>query len=188
LRSNDKQDRPERDWLAALTAGDKAAWDTFVDRYAGVIHGTARRILGSTGMSADEIGDVVQDVFVRLCRDQFRLLRTFDPDRAGLATWVGVIARSVALDARRRLRKATVPLDELVVEPAVDPHQPRERLIVPPDLLTPRQRLVLAMICERDMDVADVAKVLGVGAQTVRSTRHKAIVRLRGHFTDENTD
>jgi len=188
LRSNDKQDRPERDWLAALTAGDKAAWNTFVDRSAGVIHGTARRILGSTGMSADEIGDVVQDVFVRLCRDQFRLLRTFDPDRAGLATWVGVIARSVALDARRRLRKATVPLDELVVEPAVDPHQPRERLIVPPDLLTPRQRLVLAMIYERDMDVADVAKVLGVGAQTVRSTRHKAIVRLRGHFTDENSD
>lgn len=188
MRSNDKHDRPERDWLAALTEGDKAAWDAFVDRYAGVIHGTIRRILGPAGVSADEVGDAVQDVFVRLCRDRFRLLRIYDPDRAGLTTWVGVIARSVALDARRRLRKTAVPLQELAVEPAVDPSQPRERLIIPADLLTPRQRLVLAMIYEKDLDVADVAAVLGVDAQTVRSTRHKAMVRLRAHFAEEKSE
>jgi DNA-directed RNA polymerase specialized sigma24 family protein len=32
------------------------------------------------------------------------------------------------------------------------------------------------------MDVAEVAKALGVDAQTVRSMHHKAMVKLRAYF------
>ncbi|MDG1899778.1 MAG: sigma factor-like helix-turn-helix DNA-binding protein, partial [Phycisphaerales bacterium] len=51
--------------------------------------------------------------------------------------------------------------------------------IAPVHLLTERQRLVLAMLLEDDMTVPDVAQILKINEQTVRSTKHKAIERLR---------
>jgi DNA-directed RNA polymerase specialized sigma24 family protein len=36
------------------------------------------------------------------------------------------------------------------------------------------------------MDVAEIAVALGVDPQTVRSTHHKAMLKLRGHFAVED--
>ena len=44
--------------------------------------------------------DAAQDVFVRLCAGDFRLLKTYDPARASLATWLAVVARSAAVGSR----------------------------------------------------------------------------------------
>jgi RNA polymerase sigma factor (sigma-70 family) len=57
-----------------------------------------------------------------------------------------------------------------------------EPLKLPKDLLSPRQQLVLTMLYERDMDVAEIARTLDVDPQTVRSTHHKAMLKLRAHF------
>ena len=176
---------PRRDWpygaLDPLFAGDALAWDQFVQWSAPILHGAARRAL--RGLGRADVEDAVQDVFVRLCRDDFRLLRTYDPARGSLGTWLGVVAASTAIDLRRK-RRATQPLDEAPEAVlAVDPPQ-HERLRVPPDLLTERQTLVLQLTVDKDMDVAEVAALLGVAAQTVRSTRHKAIERLRAYFRD----
>ena len=37
----------------------------------------------------------------------------------------------------------------------------------------------------RERDVAEVAQLLKIDAQTVRSTHHKALLRLREHFGGE---
>jgi len=166
--------------LAALIAGSKPAWDAFVGRYAGLILATVRRVVG-TGADVD---DLVQDVFVRLCKDDYRLLRQYDPARAGLSTWLTVVTRSVAHDGIRRKRMTTQTLDDtpehlLAVEPA---H--REPVKIPDGLLSPRQSLILTLLYEQEMDVAEVAKALGVDAQTVRSTHHKAMIKLRAHFKE----
>lgn len=172
-----------KDWpygsLAPLIDGDGMAWHRFVEWSAPVVHGAARRALAGLGRA--DVEDAVQDVYLRLCRDDYRLLRTYDPERGSLRTWLGVVAASTAIDLRRRLRPVQ-PLDEVPEALlAVDPPA-HERLRIPPDLLTERQALVLRLTVERDMDVAEVAALLGVAAQTVRSTRHKAIERLRAHF------
>ena len=118
---------------------------------------------------------------MRLCRDDFRLLREYDPARAHLSPWLGVIAYRAAIDWLRR-RRTGIALDD-VPEAALSVQQPsHERLIIPPDLLTERQALVVKLLYDRDMEVADVAKLLRVDAQTVRSTHHKALLRLREHF------
>ncbi len=174
-----------RDWpydtLDPLYAGDRLAWDQFVQWSAPILHGAARRALHNLGRA--DVEDAVQDVFVRLCRDDFRLLRTFDPERGSLGTWLGVVAGSTAIDFRRR-RRATLPLDDLPEAVlAVDPPEDT-RLKIPPDLLTERQALILQLTVDKDMDVAEVAALLGIAAQTVRSTRHKAIERLRAYFRD----
>jgi RNA polymerase sigma-70 factor (ECF subfamily) len=167
--------------LAALIAGHKGAWDGFVRRYAGLILSAVRSLV----REGTEAEDVLQEVFVRLCKDDFRLLKTYDPGRAGLSTWLTIVARSTARDVQRRHRPPQSALEDVPERllAVVDAHA--EPLKLPKDLFSPRQHLVLTLLYERDMDVAEVAKVLDVDPQTVRSTHHKAMLKLRAHFGPE---
>ena len=169
----------------ALLAGGKREWDRFVAAAAPVIHAVARRVVAAHGVAVEEAVDVAQDVFVRLCADDHRLLRSYDPARASMGTWLAIVARSCAVDHLRRRRQQHAPLGD-VPESAVsieDRHV--ERLNIPPGLLTERQALVLKLLYDREMDVAEAAALLKVDAQTVRSTHHKAMLRLREHFRVE---
>src|SRR5712692_5260305 len=94
--------------LAALIRGEKGAWDAFVRRYAALIMAAVRGVAPEGG----EAEDLAQEVFVRLCRDEFRLLKTYDPARAGLTTWLTIVARSTARDAQRRRRIPSEPIDD----------------------------------------------------------------------------
>jgi len=177
--------------LAKCLQGQKWAWDAFVQRYAGVIMAAVQRILSSRGLAADlpTAQDISQDVFVRLIKDDFRLLRTYDPNRASLSTWLTVIARSSAIDFLRRRQLPTVPLDQAapIASPAQAPEPSSAAERLPAGLLSPRQKLILHLLFDRQMDTPAIAKLLGVSAQTVRSTRHKAIERLRKHFAAPNS-
>ncbi|HEY5208354.1 MAG TPA: sigma-70 family RNA polymerase sigma factor [Stellaceae bacterium] len=169
--------------LAALCLGNKGAWDGFVRRYAGLIVSAVRGVAREHG----DIEDLVQEVFLRLCKDGFRLMRTYDPARAGLSTWLTIVARSTARDALRRRQLPSTPID--AVPEALLSVMPKftEKLKYPDDLLSPRQKLVLSMIYDKDLEVGDVAQALGVDPQTVRSTHHKAMLKLRTHFAQEET-
>jgi RNA polymerase sigma factor (sigma-70 family) len=162
-----------------LLRGEKAAWDAFVRRYGGLVVAAVRGV----AMAQGEVEDLTQEVFVRLCKDDFRLLRSYDPLRASLSTWITIVARSTARDGLRRRRAETVPLD-LVPEAqlAIPPVEPMQKLKLPEALLSPRQREILAMLYDREMDVAEIARALGIDPQTVRSAHHKAMVKLRAHF------
>ncbi len=168
--------------IEALLRGDGAAWETFVRRYARLIVAAVRGFVQAPA----EVEDLTQDVFVRLCKDDFRLLRSFDPSRAALSTWLTIVARSTVRDALRRRRAEAVPI-ETVPEGrlAIDPAEPVQKLKLPEALLSPRQREILAMLYDREMDVAEVAEALGIDPQTVRSAHHKAIVKLRAYFKTE---
>ena len=163
----------------ALLSGDRRAWGAFVRRYAGLIVAAVRTIAAS----ATDVEDFTQEVFARLCKDDFRLLRSYDPARAGVSTWLTIVARSTARDALRRRRFDSTPIDAVPeAQLAVDPVEPVQRLKVPEALLSPRQREILTMLYDREMDVAEVAQVLGIDPQTVRSAHHKAMLKLRAHF------
>ena len=168
--------------LDALARGEKGAWEAFVRRYAGLIVAAVRGMAREPG----EIEDLTQDVFLRLCKDGIRLLKSYDPARAGISTWLTIVARSTARDAMRRHRPDGVPIDAVPESRlAVDPVEPARKLKLPEALLSPRQREILAMLYDREMDVAEVAEALGIDPQTVRSAHHKAIVKLRAHFKAE---
>ena len=179
------------DLIEQCTRGDKGAWDAFVDQYGALIYAAVVRAIGRGGhVSNERIEDITQDVFVRLVDRDYRLLRTYDPSRAALTTWLTIVARSTAIDAVRRKGLPTVPLDDQA-EPASTAHAsdpPNEAStptsMVPAGLLSPRQKLVLQMLFDREMEVADVAELLGIDPQTVRTTKHKAIEKLRSHFAN----
>lgn len=167
--------------LQALGRGEKSAWDAFVRRYAGLVVAAVRGVAQEGG----DVEDLVQEVFLRLCKDDFRLLKTYDPSRAGISTWLTIVARSTARDALRRRRLAQTPIDAVPEALLATDATPPEKLKLPDGLLSPRQKLVLSMLYDRDMEVAEIATALGVDPQTVRSTHHKAMLKLRSHFSTE---
>lgn len=178
--------------LARCIEGDKWAWDAFVQRYASVIMAAVGRVLSGRGLAGDpqRVEDVCQEVFVRLIKNDYRLLRSYDPDRASIITWLTIIARSSAIDSLRKRKLRTVALEEaapvaLVEQGGDEGGSATEH--VPAGLLSARQKLVLGLLFEREMATDDIAKLLGISAQTVRSTRHKAIQKLRKHFADPNS-
>ena len=165
--------------LDALARGDKGAWEAFVRRYAGLVAAAVRGV----AREAAEVEDLAQEVFLRLCKDDFRLLRSYDPARAGLSTWITIVARSTARDAMRRYRPVLTPIDAVPEgRLAVDAVEPIQKLKLPDALLSPRQREILTMLYDREMEVAEIAAALGIDPQTVRSAHHKAMVKLRAHF------
>lgn len=171
------------DPLGELLAGDKRSWDQFVRRYAALIVAAVRGVASVTG----DVEDLTQEVFVRLCKDGFRLLRTYDANRASLSTWLTIVARSTARDALRRRRPDSVPIDAVPeMHLKVDPIEPQPKLKLPEALLSPRQREILGMLYDKEMDVAEIAAALGIDPQTVRSAHHKAMLKLRAHFKSDS--
>jgi len=172
--------------LRSLAAGHKRTWDAFVMAASPLVSAVVRRTLSTYRLSEDDVMDASQDVFVRLCANDFRLLKTYDPARAGLSTWLAVVSRSAAVDYARRRRQATAPIDDVPESVLAVEDRHVEKLKIPDGLLTERQTLILKFLYDEERDVAEIAQILKIDAQTVRSTHHKALLRLREHFKEES--
>ena len=175
-------DRPE-DWRKLL-GGEKAAWDRFVQGHAGVIFGAVRGQLVPAGRN-DDVEDVVQEVFLKLCRNDFKLLRNYDPARAKVTTWLTVIATTTAIDHLRKQRSGQRSIEEVPEAALSVESEPVMAPKIPDGLLSARQSAVMTLLYDKEMEVAEAAALLGVDPQTVRSMHHKALTKLRGHFQKE---
>jgi len=165
--------------LRACLAGRKDAWDGFVRASAPVIYAAVQRACKSRGtIQQTDIDDRVQEVYIRLLREESRLLRTFDAQRASLATWLSIIARTVVHEHFQKKRMPTSGLDADDLDPAMMANESRDSHSggwAPPvslDILTPQQRQVIEMLFEQDMSVEQAAARLGVDPQTIRSAKH----------------
>ncbi len=173
--------------LKACLDGRPDAWAAFVDESSAIIHAAVGRALRAHGRANPELAeDIAQDVYVRLVKDDFRLLRNYDAEKAALTTWLTIVARSVTIDALRRRKLPTVPMTDKMPEPAALPAQtdqpePATRQL-PDGVLTGRQTLILGLLYDRQLSVEEAAAALDVSAQTIRSTKHKALERLRKHY------
>jgi RNA polymerase sigma-70 factor (ECF subfamily) len=168
-----------------LTARDQAAWASFVDRYLPVVVSAVRRTLPHA--HTNDVEDVIQDVFLRLCQHDYRLLRSYSAEQASITTWLTVVARGVAIDAHRKSarRPRTEPFTP-THEPAVHSRS-TDRISLPAGLLSPRETAILTLLFDHDLDVEEVAEKLAIHPQTVRSTKHNALTKLRKHQRQEDS-
>jgi RNA polymerase sigma factor (sigma-70 family) len=74
-------------------AGESAALADIYDRYADLVYGLARRILGDDALAED----VTQEVFVFVWAHPQR----FDPSRGTLRSWLGLLAHRRSVDRVR---------------------------------------------------------------------------------------
>ncbi len=167
-----------------LVAGSKGLWDSFVRDHARLIYAAVQRKLVPAGRSQD-LEDVAQEVFIRLIKNDFKLLKSFDESRAKLSTWLTIVATSAAIDHLRRNARPTTDIDALPEALLSEPGKEYVWINIPDGLLSARQALVLELLYQKDMEVAEAADFLSVDPQTVRSMHHKALTRLREHFKRE---
>ncbi len=172
--------------IQACVKGNKQAWNHFVQRTSSIIYAAVHRAIGGKAANRNDVDDRVQDVFVRLIRNDCRLLKTFDSNRASLSTWLTLVSRSVVYEQFQKKNLNSIGLD------GVEAHalpRARDQVIESESLaditsvdlgcLTDRQRLVVRMLFEEGMSVEEAAQRMDVDPQTIRSTKHKALTRLR---------
>lgn len=133
--------------------------------------------------------DLAQEAFVKA----FRSLATFDPTRR-LSSWIFRIAHNTALDALRKARPRTVPLDAPEGGVATDPAAPLEAdpvvrramataIQAALGRLRPEYRAVFTLRYEEGLAFDEIGRVLGVAEATARSHAHRGRKELLLHLT-----
>jgi RNA polymerase sigma-70 factor (ECF subfamily) len=142
-----------------------------------------RALLGDPGAAED----AVQETFLRA----WRACGSFDPAAGpSLATWLGTIARNVAVDAlrARSVRPRLAADGEETPERAttsgaapnaVDAALQRMVLLDALSEATPQHRGVVLLAVVRDRPYADVAATLDIPVGTVKSRVHHALRGMR---------
>lgn len=169
--------------VARARAGDPTAFDALVRRFRPRIYAVALHLTGS----ASDADDIVQEAFVQA----YRHVSKFE-GRSQFFTWLYRITVNGALNAqRRRVRRASVPLDDARVEAAlaVDaPNDPRlaislretySTLLSALDGLSPALKSAVVLTALSGLSYEEAAVVLGTSAGAVAVRIHEARKQLR---------
>ena len=163
--------------VAQALGGSEAAFEQIVRRHQRAVLTLLVRLTGDAGLAED----LAQETFVKA----FRSLGAFDTARR-LSSWLLRIAHNTGIDALRRQRLKTVPLETAAPDnQPLDPEAPAqpdplERAALAGALasaiqgLTPTQRAALSLRYEEGLSFADVGQVLGMPEATARSHVHRA--------------
>lgn len=174
--------------VAVGTGADRAAFKELFQRYAGRI----KAFLIKGGARGDQAEEIAQDVMVTIWRKS----ASFDPSKAGAATWIFTIARNRRIDVIRRERR-----------PEPDPEDPLYKPDAPD---TPQQalargdrdktvRAALAQLSEEQREIirlsffaglahGEIAQQLDIPLGTVKSRTRLAFNRLRAALGDDFSD
>ncbi len=167
--------------IARAQRGDARARRDLVERYQRPVFALLSRMLHSRNLPPD-VEDLAQETFLRV----FRALPGFHRDGpAKLSTWILTIASNLAIDAIRRRRLPTQPLD------TQDPAGPgrsdaeAERLRLAEvlrraiDDLSPEHRAAFLLREYHDFEYAEIATALAIDLGTVKSRLSRARAALR---------
>jgi RNA polymerase sigma-70 factor, ECF subfamily len=175
----DEEDRSaaeEAALVAQIAAGDAGGpVAELYRRYGRRLYRFGVQVLGNNGLAEE----MVQDCFVRLWRSAGR----YDPERASVGTFLFVIARSAALDLRKRpSSRELLPLEEVYTPPQFDNvEQVLDSLIMREglDTLSVAHRQVLRMAYDQDLTQSQIAERLGLPLGTVKTRMFHAMRALR---------
>lgn len=159
--------------MTALAQTGSDGWADVLGAHRGDLVRTARSRLGSGGADAE---DVVHDVVVRVLRGR--------REAAEMATPGAYLRRAVGNECVSRWRRTS---REVIVADLPDRPRPAadeavlDKMVLGQAVLTltPRQRRVIALTVLDDRPDSEVAEQLGVSEITVRTTRSRALARLR---------
>lgn len=177
-------DRPDRDLMLAVRAGDLAALDTLFARHHLRLYGFLARLTGDRAMAED----LVQEVFLRVLRARAR----YHGDGSFMA-WLFRIARNLAA-GHRASRRDTLSLEDagdagaVELDPigAMDTAEDLARLERALVALAPQHREVLLLRGVEDLSHREVGEVLGCTEGAARVRVHRALTALRHTWIAQN--
>jgi RNA polymerase sigma-70 factor, ECF subfamily len=176
----------ERDEIAAIAAGDSAAFERLVDREAPRLLRFAQGLLGGL----DEAEDVVQDTLIRLWENAGR----WTPD-ARIGTWLYRVCYNRAIDRLRRRRNF---VEDSVLEAVPDQTDAADVAIVRSETtlsvreaierLPARQRTAVLLFHIQGHTQRDAAEVMSVSEAAFESMLSRARRQLRRWLSESDDD
>ncbi len=150
--------------VAAITQGDKGAFDLFLTRHLPPINAYAYRLTGSRA----DADDVSQDVFLKV----WQKAATYRKGKVKVTTWLHTIAHNAVVDLLRR-RRPQVPVEESTLT-ASDPPPDSERLHKLLGALPLNQRTAVALCLLGEHSTREAAHILGMTPRAVESLISRA--------------
>jgi RNA polymerase sigma-70 factor (ECF subfamily) len=181
----DLLDSPEDLLTAVARRRDRDAFARLFDLFAPRLKGYLMRLGASDGTAED----VVQDVMLTV----WRRAHTYDPAKAGAATWLFTVARNRRIDLIRRERRPALDADDPTWTPVADPpaddaldaRRLEARLRAALSALPADQARALRLSFRGDLSHGAIAAALGVPLGTVKSRIRLAMRRLRARLEAE---
>jgi RNA polymerase sigma-70 factor (ECF subfamily) len=172
--------------LAAARDGDTAALETLLVRYQPHLYRFGLRMCGNVA----DAGDVAQESLISMARS----VRDFRGD-SSVSSWLYTIARRFCIKKRRRSKFAPTREESLdapgtdVAQHLADPRPNPEQTATNRELATalthaidglePSQREVLVLRDVEGLSALEVARILGLSVDAVKSRLHRARVAIR---------
>ncbi|MBT9317634.1 sigma-70 family RNA polymerase sigma factor [Leptothoe spongobia] len=172
-------DTSDIELIHSLRAGHQEALAVLYDRYGGLVYTVALRLLKQPA----EAEDLTQDIFFNFWKQN-----KYDPGRAVLSTYLGLVARSRALDRiakrstqQRSLQRLQGSIPERAMTPLENATLSEQQETVQQALsqLKDQQRQVLEMNFYQGISHADIARQLDMPLGTVKTRARQGLIELR---------
>ncbi len=194
--SSSRTEETDEALMIRFQAGERSAFPVLVKRYQGPLYNFALRHMRSPG-TAEE---VVQDAFVRLVQNAADFKH-----EARFSTWMYTIVRNLCIDQLRKQSLRKHPsLDEAKrtdegegptlgeqtadsranVERTAVASEIRERVMQAVDALPEEQREVFLMREVSNLPFKEIAEIVGIPENTVKSRMRYALERLQAALRD----
>ena len=186
----------ESELVAAVLAGEPAAWPTFFARYERLIIACVRKVLHRyhAHYNEEDLEDLISSTALNIVKDDYKKLRAFDPLRGyKLSSWIGLIATNTAHDALRRRAPtevwAAVALDDTAPIPlesgatlaseTLEAEDDVRELRAAVAQLSPSERLFMDYYYVQELEPEVIARLMSISINTVYSRKNKIREKLR---------
>ena len=178
-------DASDIELVQSLRAGHQEALTVIYDRYGGLVYTVALKFLKQPA----EAEDLTQEIFFNFWKQD-----KFDPSRAALSTYLGLITRSRALNriashssrqrSLQRLRRS-LP-DRTTVTPLEKASLADQKTAIQQALshLSSQQRQILEMNFYQGISHSEIARQLNIPLGTVKTRARRGLMELRQHLGD----
>ena len=153
--------------------GDGDAFASLVGDHESMVYSIAWHFFGDRHRAEE----IAQDVFLQLYRNLARV-----ETRSHLVFWLRQVASRRCIDEVRRAGPRRVSLDdapEVPVAPTVADPLAQRRLREMIAALPERQRIMVTLRYQEDLDPAEISRSVGLPVNTIKSHLHRALLALR---------
>ena len=173
-----KRAQSDRDLLTSIAVGDRSAMRAFYDRYNVQVYRFVLRLI----RDASKAEDVVSEVFFVVWRQAGRF-----EYRSEVSTWVLAIARYKAISVMRQ--RQDEPLEDAAAHEIVDEANDSQVALEKKDTaavlrgcltrLSAKHREVIDLVYYHEKSVNEVAEIIGVPTNTVKTRLFYARQQMR---------
>jgi len=168
----------DHELVAKSLQGNQKAFRELLSRYHSTAYAVVRGVLGDS----DDVEDVVQLVYLKI----YKGLASFRGD-ARLSTWIYRIARNESINAVKKRRLDTTPVEDVVLaapsaagpEAGLAQRELSEQVETALERLDEGQRMAIELRYMGERSYEEIAETMGIPLGTVKTYIHRGKAQLK---------